>query len=153
MLNFDLEMESKSISDHDTQERLHATDDRRHNTSADVDPPIYYDSEPSSQPPKYNNTSSPSSTSATNPRQNHQHRNSAPAATVAAILACPSIDLDAERRANRKRKTIRERWRDFRARNFKEQYDDGGANGASSSEWNVLGAKLGGGVTTPYTKK
>jgi hypothetical protein len=82
-------------------------------------PPIYYDSEPSSQQPKYQGSSTiyPQPTSALNPitsdtkhpKPPHQHRNSAPVANVATILACLHDDLDAQRRADRKKKTVRER--------------------------------------------
>jgi hypothetical protein len=127
-------------------------------------PPIYYDSEPSSQPPRYPDTSDTYSTptSASNPitsavqhpKPPNQHRNSAPAATVAAVLACSYDDLDAQRRTDRNKKTLRERWRDFKRRNFDtDEYDAGIDRAGSSAEWNVQGASVGGGTTTAYRRK
>jgi hypothetical protein len=129
--------------------------------SADDTPPIYYNSEPSSQPPRYPNTQpalSPSiSTTKSQVTTNslkpaNQHRNSAPASTVAAVLAFPYDDLDAQRRADRKKKTLRERWRDFKERNFGE-YDQGRGVAGSAAEWNVQGGRLKGGMATPYRRK
>jgi len=126
-------------------------------------PPVYYDSEPSSQPPKYPSLQQnpsvqpppPSPPSQTLAKPSNPHRNSAPASTIAAILASPHEDLDAQRRADRKKKTFRERWRDFKDRNF---HDDGGGedkgpSGASAAELNVMGGSLKGGQTNPYRKK
>jgi hypothetical protein len=127
-------------------------------------PPVYYDSEPSSQPPKYVNGHSTigQSTSSTEPgaasttttstsKPTTQHRNSAQASTVAAILASPYEDLDAQRRADRKNKTLCERWKDFKERNFGE-YDEGRDRTGSAAEWNVQGGKTAGGVATPYRR-
>jgi hypothetical protein len=125
-------------------------------------PPIYYDSEPSSQPPRYPNTqgTAPQSISATKPQTTtispskpaNQYRTGADASTVAAVLASPYEDLDAQRRADRKKKTISERWRDFKERNFGE-YDQGRDRAGSAAEWNVQGGRLNGGLSTPYRRK
>jgi hypothetical protein len=128
-------------------------------------PPIYYDSEPSSQPPKYlNGSSNPgqsvsstkpeaaSSTRTSSPKPANQHRNSAQASTVAAILASPYEDLDAQRRTARKKKTLRKRWKDFKERNFGE-YDEGIERTGSAAEWNVQGRRIVGGQATPYRRK
>jgi hypothetical protein len=136
----------------------------RNITSDDEVPPIYYDSEPSSQPPKYHNgLSTPgqsisstepgvaSTTTTSSPKPTNQHRNSAQASTVAAILASPYEDLDAQRRADRKNKTLRERWKDFKERNFGE-YDEGIDRTGSAAEWNVQGGRVAGGVATPYRR-
>jgi hypothetical protein len=78
-----------------------------------------------------------------------------PASTIAAILASPHEDLDAQRRADRKKKSLRERWRDFKDRNFHDDEDGEvkGASGASAAEWNVMGGRVHGGQTSPYRKK
>jgi hypothetical protein len=136
----------------------------RNITSDDEVPPIYYDSEPSSQPPKYHNglptpgqsisSTEPgvaSTTTTSSPKPTNQHRNSAQASTVAAILASPYEDLDAQRRADRKNKTLRERWKDFKERNFGE-YDEGIDRTGSAAEWNVQGGRVAGGVATPYRR-
>jgi hypothetical protein len=140
------------------------TNQNRNSTRDDEDPPIYYDSEPSSQPPRYRNinSSQPESSSFTKPQGPinkmstptplNQHRNGAQASTVAAILASPYEDLDAQRRADRKNKTLRQRWRDFKERNFGE-YDESRDGAGSSAEWNVQGGKLGGGMVSPYRRK
>jgi hypothetical protein len=129
--------------------------------SANDVPPIYYDSEPSSQPPKYPKAQDAAphkllELTPQHPKPSHQHRNSAPASTVAAILASGYDDLDAQRRADRKKKMLRQRWKDFKERNskFDEHEDMGDAAGlASSAEWNMQGARLNGGMATPYRKK
>lgn len=129
----------------------------RNTCSLDDTPPIYYDSEPSSQPPQYpdhrHSQSQVEPTSSTRlqapTKPPHQHRNSAPASTIHAILASPHVDLDAERRANRKSKTLRQRWRDFKERNFHDDHDLS-YESTSGPEWNVKGASLKGGLVTPY---
>jgi hypothetical protein len=136
----------------------------RNIASDDEVPPIYYDTEPSSQPPKYHNGHSTpgqtisstepeaaSTTMTSSPKPTNQHRNSAQASTVAAILASPYDDLDAQRRADRKNKTLRERWKDFKERNFGE-YDEGINRTGSAAEWNVQGGRIAGGVATPYRR-
>lgn len=112
-------------------------------------PPIYYDSEPSSQPPKYPNHQTPSKFKPTS-----QHSTGAPASTIAAVLGSQYVDLDAQRRAERKKKTLRERWNDFKDRNFGdyEETENAGRT-ASAAEWNVQSARLGGGLTSPYQRK
>jgi hypothetical protein len=130
--------------------------------------PMYYDSEPSSQSPKHLNvrdlptstsqsphaTTFQANTATSTPKPPSTHRNSAPAATVAAILASPYEDLDDQRREHRTSKTICERWRDFKDRNFHDRGDEvGGAGVGSAAEWNVMGGKLSGGQPSPYRKK
>ncbi|KAF2850087.1 hypothetical protein T440DRAFT_397703 [Plenodomus tracheiphilus IPT5] len=133
-------------------------------TRASEDLPIYYNSEPSSQPPQYTNEPSTQAHSglsvisqATISKLGPQNHYSAQVATVSAILASPYVDLDAQRRADRKNKTLRERWKDFKERNFseygagrygKESYGEG----SSADEWNVQGGRLAGGLTTPYRR-
>lgn len=127
-------------------------------TKADL--PVYYDSEPSSQPPQYINKSpTPSQFTPTlgsnlnTARQNtgSQRHDSVQATTVSAILAYPYDDLDAQRRVNRKKKTLRERWKAFKERNFSE-YEKGSLAYGSASEWNVQGGRLAGGQPTPYRR-
>ncbi|KAH6614336.1 hypothetical protein C7974DRAFT_277440, partial [Boeremia exigua] len=66
-----------------------------------AEPPQYYDSEPTSQPPQYLHNAN---------RVNRTEP--ASAANISAILAYPSgLDLEAEKRS------WRERWRDWKARN------------------------------------
>jgi len=130
----------------------------RHSAGLDDTPPVYYDSEPSSQPPKYPINQSKSTSAAklqTPTKPPNQHRNSAPASTIHAILASPEVDLDAQRRADRKNKSLRQRWRDFKDRNFHDdyEYEQQVASGASGPEWNVKGATLKGGLVTPYKRK
>ncbi|KAH9873177.1 hypothetical protein J1614_005575 [Plenodomus biglobosus] len=132
----------------------------RATTCTKVDLPVYYDSEPSSQPPQYINkpptqsqfTSSLGSNIDT-ARQNagSQRRHSAQATTVSAILAYPYDDLDAQRRVDRQKKTIRERWKAFKERNFSE-YEKGTLAYGSAAEWNVQGGRLAGGQPTPYRR-
>ncbi|KAI8941218.1 hypothetical protein NX059_002456 [Plenodomus lindquistii] len=139
----------------------HATTDddtARTTVHTDADLPIYYNSEPSSQPPQYadkmSTQSQPASaegsklTTASHAPQ-PQHRHNTPAATVSAVLASPHDDLDAQRRADRKSKTLRERWKDFKGRNFGEYGEE---TYGSASEWNVQGSKMGGGLATPYRR-
>lgn len=156
-------MASKSDSTHDSTTSAAGGSNPRHLTEMnDEIPPVYYDSEPSSQPPKYPQPQQPSpnqappSSPANNPSNpSNTHRNSTPASTIAAILASPHEDLDAQRRADRKKKSLRERWRDFKDRNF---HDDGGSevkgpSGVSAAELNVMGGRFKGGQTSPYRKK
>ncbi|OAK95518.1 hypothetical protein IQ06DRAFT_297721 [Phaeosphaeriaceae sp. SRC1lsM3a] len=128
----------------------------RHNN--DEIPPEYFDSEPSSQPPNYlklhsSKSSQPSTSTASGSRPAHQHHNSASADTVAAILASPYEDLDAQRKADRKKNSIRERWRAFKERNFNYEYDASQESGGSAAEWNVMGARPSGGMQTANRKK
>jgi hypothetical protein len=119
------------------------------NNDSNHTPPIYYDSEPSSQPPRYPNHQLPSQS-----RPASQHGTGAPAGTLAAVLGSEYVDLDAQRRAERKKKTFRERWNDFKDRNFggyEESEDAAGA--ASAAEWNVQGARAAGGLASPYRGK
>lgn len=129
------------------------------NVDSDATPPIYYDSEPSAQPPRYPDNQRTSSTEPqTSPtsqsKSTNQHSTGAPASTIAAVLGSEYADLDAQRRADRKKKTLRERWNDFKERNF-SSYDvsEGKAGAQSASEWNVKGGRLSGGLASPYRKK
>ena len=110
-------------------------------------PPIYYDSEPSSQPPKYPNHQSLS-------QPTSHHGTGATASTIAAVPGSEYVDLDAQRRAERKKKTLRERWSEFKDRNFgsSEESEDA-AKTASAAEWNVKGARAGGGLVSPDRRK
>ncbi|CAN9255209.1 unnamed protein product [Alternaria alternata] len=131
----------------------------RNNVDSDDTPPIYYDAEPSAQPPSYPNNLSTSPTGlqkgpASRPKPTNQHSTGAPASTIAAVLGSGYTDLDAQRRADRKKKALRERWRDFKDRNF-GAYDvsEDKAGAASAAEWNVQGGRLSGGLATPYRRK
>lgn len=136
----------------------------REEAAVDTTPSVYYNSEPSSQPPTYPDQSVKSQSKAAAPpntssasRPSNTHRGSVPASTIHAIS--PYVDLDAERRAARKNKTMRERWRDFRERNFtRDTHEDvpGEKNYSTYSsgpQLNVFGASLKGGLVTPYQKK
>jgi hypothetical protein len=122
-------------------------------------PPTYYDSEPSAQPPKYPNSQSTSPTGPqtapkSRPKPKNQHGAGAPASTIAAVLGSEYADLDAQRRADRKKRALRERWNNFKERNF-GGYDvsEDRAGAASAAEWNVQGGKLSGGLASPYRRK
>jgi hypothetical protein len=141
------------------------TSSTRNTASEDEVPPMYYDSEPSGQPPKYlhGHSISGQSTLSAKPeaaktsttsssKPTNQHHNSAPTSTIAAILALPHEYLDAQRRAARKNKTLRERWKDFKERNFGD-YDESNERTGSAAEWNVQGGRIAGGTATPYRKK
>ncbi|KAH7068131.1 hypothetical protein BKA63DRAFT_521192 [Paraphoma chrysanthemicola] len=120
-------------------------------------PPIYYDSEPSGQPPGYPNaqfTTAQPQLSDSQPKPPNRHRDSAPASTIAAVLATGYDNLDAQRRAERKNKTLRERWRGFKERNFGDvDVSEDRAQAGSAAEWNVMGGKAGGGLASPYRRK
>jgi hypothetical protein len=141
------------------------TTPNRNIVDCDESLPVYYDSEPSSQPPRYlnrhpisrqsNSSRKPeatNSTTASSPKPTDQHRSSAQASTVATILASPYEDLDAQRRALRKKKTLSERWKDFKERNLGE-YDEGIERMGSAGEWNVQGGRIAGGLATPHRRK
>lgn len=133
-----------------------------HNTTdSEGTPPVYYNSEPSSQPPQYpghhaqlqwkaaGSTSVPPTIKPPN-----RHRDSAPATTIHAIS--PYIDLDAERRAERNGKSLRQRLKGFVDRNFRNEYEDPDGQQrhvGSAPKLNVFGAGLKGGTVTPYEKK
>jgi hypothetical protein len=110
----------------------------------DPDLPRYYDSEPSSQPPNYNKAASSGTTGTLHPpsRPQAQHTGSgALASTVAALLAPPEPKP-------KEKKPLRERWRDFKERNFltdisDAEYWDNTVRG-SDSRWNVFGASVSG---------
>jgi hypothetical protein len=112
----------------------------------DPDLPRYYDSEPSSQPPKYDKAATPATS--TTPRsslqpptrpQAHHTGSGAPAATVAALLASSEPET-------RDKKPLRERWKDFKERNFHSDISDAGnwdkTTRGSSSQWNAFGASV-----------
>lgn len=122
-------------------------------------PPIYYDSEPSAQPPRYPNNqrascTEPQTAPTSRPEPRIQRGAGAPASTIAAVLSSGYADLDAQRRADRKKKTLSERWNDFKGRNF-SSYDvsEDRAGAGSAPEWNVQGGRLSGGLASPYRKK
>jgi len=130
----------------------------RNRINPEETPPIYYDAEPSAQPPKYPDKPSTSPTEqqkgpSSRPKPTNQH-SGAPARTIAAVLGSEYTDLDAQRRAERKKKTLRERWSDFKERNFGD-YDlsEDRAAAGSAAEWNVQGGRMGGGMATPYRRK
>ena len=130
------------------------TNVNRNNVDSKETPPIYYDAEPSAQPPKYPDNKSTSPASRPAPT-NQRHSSGAPASTIAAVLGSEySSDLDAQRRADRKKKTLRERWNDFKERNFGD-YDlsEDRAGAGSAAEWNVQGGRVGGGMASPYRRK
>jgi hypothetical protein len=134
-----------------------ASQARRRHDDVEI-PPEYFDSEPSSQPPNYlklhNSQASHSNIlTASSSRPPHRHTNSASANTVAAVLASPYDDLDAQRRANRKKKSLRERWSAFKERNLMFEYDTGQESEGSAAEWNVMGARPSGGMQTANQKK
>ncbi|KAI4701142.1 hypothetical protein J4E89_010718 [Alternaria sp. Ai002NY15] len=125
----------------------------KNNVDSDKTPPIYYDAEPSAQPPKYPDNISTSTLSRPVPT-NQRHSSGAPASTIAAVLGSEYTDIDAQRRAERKKKTLRERWNDFKERNFGD-YDltEDRAGAGSAAEWNVQGGRLSGGMASPYRRK
>ena len=131
----------------------------RNKVDSDDTPPIYYDAEPSAQPPSYPNNQSTPPTElqkgpASRPKPTNLHSTGAPASTIAAVLGSEHTNLDAQRRADRKSKTLRERWNDFKERNL-GAYDisEDRAGAASAVEWNVQGGRLSGGLATPYRRK
>ncbi|CAN9243120.1 unnamed protein product [Alternaria alternata] len=141
-----------------TDANTNAKVDRNH-VGSDETLPIYYDAEPSAQPPNYPNKQSTSPTELckrplSRPKPTNQHSTGAPASTIAAVLGSGYTDLDSQRRADRKKRTLRERWNDFKERNF-EAYviSEDRAGAASAAEWNVQGGRLGGGLATPYRRK
>ena len=130
----------------------------RNNVISDDTPPIYYDAEPSAQPPSYPNSQTTSPTElqkrpASRPKPTNQHSTGASASTIAAVLGSEYTDLDAQRRADRKKKTLRERWNDFKERNLGDYHvSEDRAGAASAAEWNVQGGRLSGGLATPYRR-
>jgi len=152
------------ISDIEHDQRITKAEESSTRTTAELDDPtpVYYNSEPSSQPPRYpsQNTQDQqkSTASASAPLANkppNRHRDSAPASTIHAIS--PYVDLDAERRAERKDKSLGQRLKGFINRNFRDGYEDpDGQNrvGGSAPKLNVFGAGLkGGGMVSPYERK
>jgi hypothetical protein len=115
--------------------------------SPDSIPPQYFNSEPSGQPPQYKQTpsqiSKPSPVSKTNHRHSESQTAGASRASVAAVLAYPTVpDKDEEK----EKRSLRERWRDWRQSwNIDEmgyQKDSG-----SEAKLNYFGARLDGGET------
>ncbi|KAB2107641.1 hypothetical protein AG0111_0g4695 [Alternaria gaisen] len=132
------------------------TNVNRNNIDSDETPPIYYDAEPSAQPPSYPNYQSTSPTElqkrpASRPKPTNQHSTGAPASTIAAVLGSEYTNVDAQRRADRRKKTFRERWNNFKERNLRA-YDasEDRAGAAIAAEWNVQGGRLSGGLAAPY---
>ncbi|KAH6857417.1 hypothetical protein BKA58DRAFT_394142 [Alternaria rosae] len=150
---------TQGIEKSDSTDAITNTNANRNNIDPDETPPIYCDAEPSAQPPKYPDNQSTSPTDlqkgpTSRPKPTNQHRTGAPASTIAAVLGSEYTDLDAQRRADRKKKTLRERWNDFKERNFGD-YDvsEDRAGAASAAEWDVQGGRLSGGMATPYRRK
>ncbi|EUC49214.1 hypothetical protein COCMIDRAFT_33477 [Bipolaris oryzae ATCC 44560] len=112
----------------------------RDSVNLDATSSTYYDSEPSAQPPRYPDGQEPQSTS-TAPRSKAIGQRSAGA--PAAVLG-----------SDRKEKTIRERWNDFKERNF-GAYDvsEDRAGAASAAEWDMQGGRVVGGLAKPYWRK
>jgi hypothetical protein len=110
----------------------------------DPELPRYYDSEPSSQPPKYDTAASSGTRKGLQPParpQAHHSGSGAPASTVAALLAPPEPEA-------KEKKPLRERWRHFKERNFlidisDAEYWDNTVRG-SDSRWNVFGVRVSG---------
>ncbi|XP_014557208.1 hypothetical protein COCVIDRAFT_37335 [Bipolaris victoriae FI3] len=131
--NYSQHIEKPDMSHADTKVK-------RDNVNLDATLPTYYDSEPSAQPPKYPDGQFIST--GLRSKDIDQCSAGAPASTIAAILGSGYVDLDAQRRADRKKKTIRERWNDFKERNlgtYNVSEDRAGA--ASAAEWNMQGAR------------
>jgi hypothetical protein len=152
--NYDHGIEKSNSTDANTNTKVDGN-----NAGSDETPPIYYDAEPSAQPPSYPDKQSMSPTELqkepmSRPKPTNQHSTGAPKSTIVAVLGSESTDLDAQRRADRKRKTLRERWNDFKERNSRA-YDisEDRAGAASAAEWNVQGGRLSGGLATPYRRK
>ncbi|KAF3010996.1 hypothetical protein E8E13_010708 [Curvularia kusanoi] len=131
----------------------------RSNVDSDATPPIYYDSEPTAQPPRYPDercasSNDPQTALKSRHKPTNQQSTGASASTIAAVLGSGYADLDAERRANRKKKTLRERWIDFKGRNFSSyNASEDRAGAGSAPEWNVQGGTLNGGLASPYRKQ
>ncbi|KAF2866831.1 hypothetical protein BDV95DRAFT_199432 [Massariosphaeria phaeospora] len=112
------------------------------------DPPQYYDSEPSRQPPQYQRNGNSSNHTV----QNETQTAGASAASVAAVLGLPSTalrkQLDEERKMKR---TWRDRWRQWTTvgdTDYETSYE-------SRPQWNVFGASLdwSGGVRSKPVKR
>jgi hypothetical protein len=103
------------------------------------DLPVYYDSEPSSQPPQYGKigNGAPVEPRTTARPQAHHTGSGVPASTVAALLADPEPET-------REKKSVRERWKDWKNRNFREDSEEKWDIRGSSSQWNVFGASVSG---------
>ena len=103
--------------------------------------PRYHDSEPSSQPPRYNRTSSVPLAEKRNSDQLQPQFAGASRSAVSSMLAYPELD-------NTEKRSWRERWRALRSRREKDEdarmYR---AETGSSAHWNVFGSRIDGGVT------
>jgi hypothetical protein len=95
-----------------------------------LEPPRYYDSEPSSQPPQYSQAVSK------NAAQPSSSGSGASAANIAAILAYPSQSQMHDKKEKDTR-PWRERWRDWKARH--NDPDLGGGMQVSGPTLNVQG--------------
>jgi hypothetical protein len=115
----------------------------RQRRSSDVSLPAYYDSEPSSQPPNYAKSPSPTrSTRSSRPVEPQQA--GAPASAIAAVLGVASLD---EVYAMEKKKDPRSFSQRVKDHFFGKGYFPRGEqprNSESSSEWNYWGARLDG---------
>jgi hypothetical protein len=103
----------------------------------EADLPVYYDSEPSSQPPQYETAANRASVKSQTAPHAHQTGSGAPASTVAALLADPEPECKEYR-------SVRERWKDWKARNFHrdDHFDSRWDVRGSSTQWNVLGSSV-----------
>jgi hypothetical protein len=68
--------------------------------------------------------------------QAHHTGSGVPASTVAALLAGPEPET-------RDKKSVRERWKDWKNRNIREDSEKWDVRG-SSAQWNVFGASVSG---------
>jgi hypothetical protein len=96
----------------------------------DPELPRYYDSEPSSQPPKYEKAASSETRKSLQPPAQPQayHTGSgAPASTIAALLVPPEP-------SSKVKKSLRERWEYFKGRNFHNSISDAERRGNSVRE-------------------
>lgn len=100
-------------------------------------PPRYYDSEPSSQPPRYGKDSMKSPPQRQSVHRPTQSTAGASAASVAAVLAAPSYDY---KKKDKTKKPWRERYRDWRA-SWDTEYVP---NSESRANLNVFGYRIDG---------
>lgn len=122
-------------------------------TTIKSEPPQYYDSEPSSQPPQYAKDSSKPSEIQRTGKQSTATASTVgqSAATVSAVIAQSSA---AQREGYNRKKSLRERWRNWKLRRERDREDDeefrrrGGSYG-SQARLNVMGAN----ITDPKRKR
>jgi hypothetical protein len=107
-------------------------------TGGDESLPQYYDAEPSKQPPQYHKPSTPNAKRKSTQQQ--PEFAGASAASVAAILASPSLDTN----ERKEKKPWRERWKDFKERWNADDKSGYQVDYGSSANWNYFGARLDG---------